>query len=113
MFIAGVTCLKHEGLREEREWRAIYSPKRAPSSFIDFSIEVIGGVPQPVYKIPLDVTVNPALAPLYLATVFDRVIIGPSPYPWPIFETFVATLTESGISDAAKGVFLSSIPIRS
>jgi hypothetical protein len=113
MFIAGVTCLKHEGFHEEREWRAIYSPKRAPSSFMDFSIEVIGGVPQPVYKIPLDATVNPAFAPLDFATIFDRVIIGPSPYPWPIFEAFVATLRKSGVSDAAKRVFVSSIPIRS
>jgi Protein of unknown function (DUF2971) len=27
MLLAGVTCLKHEGFREEREWRAIYCPK--------------------------------------------------------------------------------------
>jgi hypothetical protein len=80
---------------------------------MDFSIEVIGGVPQPIYKIPLDLTVNPALAPLDLATMFDRVIIGPSPYPWSIFEAFVETLTRSGISDAAERVFVSSIPIRS
>jgi hypothetical protein len=113
MFIAGVTCLKHEGFHEEREWRAIYSPKRAPSPLMDSSIEVVGGVPQPIYKIPLDATVNPALATLDFAGIFDRVIIGPSPYPWPIFEAFVATLTNSGVSDAANRVFVSSIPIRS
>ena len=31
MFLAGVTCLKHEGFKEEREWRAIYCPKLHPS----------------------------------------------------------------------------------
>jgi hypothetical protein len=113
MFIAGVTCLKHEGFHEEREWRAIYSPKRTPSPLMDFSIEVVGGVPQLIYKIPLDASVSPALADLEFVKMFDRMIIGPSPYPWPIFEAFVATLTKSGISDAAKRVFVSSIPIRS
>jgi hypothetical protein len=113
MFLAGVTCLKHEGFHEEREWRAIYSPKRAPSPLMESSIEVIGGLPQPVYKIPLDVTVSPALASLDFATAFDRLIIGPSPYPWVMFEAFVAALQKSGVSDAAERVFVSEIPIRS
>ena len=28
MLISAVVCLKHEGFREEREWRVIYSVKR-------------------------------------------------------------------------------------
>ena len=28
MLIAGVTCLKHDGFKEEREWRLIYAPNR-------------------------------------------------------------------------------------
>ena len=112
MLLAGVTCLKHEGFHEEREWRAIYSPKRAPSPLMEVSIEVIGGLPQPVYKIPLDVRVHPDLATLDFATAFDRLIIGPSPYPWPMFEAFVAALLQSGVSDAAERVFVSEIPIR-
>jgi hypothetical protein len=113
MFLAGVTCLKHEGFHEEREWRAIYSPKRTSSPLMESSIEVIGGLPQPVYKIPLDVTASPALATLDFATAFDRLIIGPSPYPWPMFEAFVGALQQSGVSDAAARVSVSEIPIRS
>jgi len=56
MLLAGVTCLKHEGFGEEREWRAIYSPNRWTSSLMESSTEVIAGVPQIVHKIPLDVT---------------------------------------------------------
>jgi hypothetical protein len=41
MLLAAVTCLKHEGFREEREWRAIYSPKRGPSPFMEASTKVI------------------------------------------------------------------------
>jgi len=45
MLLGAVTCVKHEGFHEEREWRAIYTPKRAQSSLMVPSVEVIGGVP--------------------------------------------------------------------
>jgi hypothetical protein len=112
MFIAGVTCAKHEAFHEEREWRAIYSPKRNPSPLMEVATEVVSGVPQPIYKIPLDATVNPALATIDFARIFDRIIIGPSPYPWPMYEAFVEALTKSGVSNAAQRVLVSSIPIR-
>jgi hypothetical protein len=49
MLLAGVTCLKHEGFREEREWRAIYSPSRSASTLMKCSTVVVGGIPQTVY----------------------------------------------------------------
>ncbi|WP_159011367.1 DUF2971 domain-containing protein [Bradyrhizobium sp. S69] len=113
MLVAGVTCLKHEGFHEEREWRAIYSPQRLPSQFVDHSTEVVGGVPQIVYKIPLDGAVSPVLAELDLAAMFDRLIIGPSPYPLAMYEAFKETLTASGVTDAGNKIFASLIPIRS
>jgi hypothetical protein len=113
MFLAGVTCVKHVGFQEEREWRAIYSPKRLPSPLMEFGTEVVGGVPQLVYKMPLDSTVSPALSSLDFATMFDRLIIGPSPYPWPMYEAFSTALKTAGITDADKKVFCSLIPIRS
>lgn len=112
MLLAGVTCLKHEGFREELEWRAIYSPKRSPSSLMEHSTEVIGGVPQIVCKIPLDRSVSPALAELDLAAMFDRLIIGPSPYPLAMYEAFKGALTNAGVADAEKKIFASGIPIR-
>ena len=82
MLVAGVTCLKHEGFKEEREWRPIYAPKRWPSPLIDSSTEVVGGIPQIVYRIPLNRAVSDALGPFDLANIFDHLIIGPSLYPW-------------------------------
>jgi hypothetical protein len=49
MLVAGVACLKHEGFREEREWRAVYFPNRSPSALMESSIETVGGVPQIIY----------------------------------------------------------------
>src|SRR5260221_4967363 len=54
MLLAGVVCLKHEGFREEREWRAIYVPMIRSSPLMKSSVETVGGVPQGVYHIPLD-----------------------------------------------------------
>ncbi len=112
MFVAAVTCLKHEGFREEREWRAIYTPKLRPSQLMESSTEVILGVPQLVYKIPLDGSVSPILADLDFSRIFDRLIIGPSSYPWVMFEAFTGELMKAGILDASERVWTSNIPIR-
>jgi hypothetical protein len=115
MLIAGVTCLKHEGFREEREWRAIYSPHRSPSELMESSTEVIAGIPQLVYKIPLDVKASPALADLELSRIFDRLIIGPSEFSRPMYEAFQEALKNAGVPPETEKqrIFISGIPIRS
>jgi hypothetical protein len=112
MLLLGVTCLKHEGFQEEREWRAVYCPRFNPSPLMESTIEVVGGVPQPVYRIPLDVSVSPALAELDFSRIFNRLIIGPSAYPWAMFEAFGEALTQAGVADARDRIWTSNIPIR-
>jgi len=112
MLVAGVACLKHQGFHEEREWRAVYIANRVPEPLMKSSIESFGGVPQTVYKFPLDGTVSEALSGLDLSRIFDRLIIGPSPYPWVIYEAFVAALVQAGVTDAKDRVWPSDIPIR-
>lgn len=68
-------------------------------------MKVISGVPQLIYKIPLD-------GEFHLKHLLDRVIIGPSQYPLPIAQAFVSELLKVGVSDAASRVFISNIPIR-
>jgi len=117
MLLAGVTCLKHEGFREEQEWRAIYSPNRWPSDLMERCTQVIGGIPQVIYKMPLDVKVSQALADLEFSRIFDRLIIGPSSqqYSWPMVDAFGTALTEAGVQfePEKKRIFISGIPIRS
>lgn len=113
MFLTAVTCLKHEGFREEREWRAIYLPVQRSSALMQSNIEVVEGVPQLVYKIPMDEKTNPILKDLDLSRILERVIIGPTQYGPAIGATFVAELFRMGIADADKRVVLSGIPIRS
>ena len=103
MLVAGVVCLKHEGFHEEREWRVIYAPRRTPSPLMESATEIVNGVPQIVYKIPLDAAVSDTLSDLDLACLLDRLIIGPSPYPWAMYEAFVAALAKSGIQMLKSG----------
>jgi Protein of unknown function (DUF2971) len=110
MLVAGVTCLKHESFKEEREWRLIYAPKRWPSPLIDSSTEVVGGIPQVVYRIPLDGKVSEALSQFDLAHIFDRLIIGPSQYPYSMLQAFVTALQNIGVPEPR--IVLSGIPIR-
>jgi hypothetical protein len=112
--LAGVTCLKHEGFREEREWRAIYSPTRAASDLMKCSTRVVAGAPQTVYEIPLDAAVSPALSGLEFSRIFDRLIVGPSQYAWPMYDAFTAALVEAGVprDSAEQRVSISGIPIR-
>ena len=112
MLVAAVTCLKHKGFHEEREWRVLYAPIRDPSPLMEHSTEIIGGVPQIVYKAPLDGRVSQDLTDIEMSRIVDRLIIGPSPYPWVMYQAFVAALNEIGIPDANKRVFVSDIPIR-
>src|SRR5262249_24344971 len=96
MLVSGVVCLKHEGFHEEREWRAISPRSRWSSPLVTASTEVVAGVPQVVYKVPLDSSASPLIADLDFAQAFDRLIVGPTPYPWPIYGAFVEALKAAG-----------------
>ena len=112
MLLWGVICIKHEGFHEEREWRVVHCPLIFQSSLITGSTEMVGGMPQFIYKLPLDRTVAPRLDDLDISQIFDRLIIGPTPYPAVMFDAFLRVLREAGIADADKKIFVSHIPIR-
>jgi hypothetical protein len=109
---ASVLSFSFAAATSEREWRAIYTPKRWSSALMESSTEVVAGVPQIVYKLPLDASASPLIADLDFAQVFDRLIVGPTPYPWPIYGAFVEALKTTGVPNAEERVFISDIPIR-
>lgn len=66
---------------EEREWRAIHSTSRHWGEHIKSSIEVVGGLPERVYKIPLRSDTEAGLTGLDPTEIIDRIILGPIQYP--------------------------------
>jgi hypothetical protein len=108
------TCLKHEGFQEEREWRVVHCPDfDVKSKLITSSVEPISGIPQLVYKLPLDKSIDPILEDIDFSNIFDRLIIGPSQFSIAMSAAFVNVLSQIGVPEASKKVFASHIPIRS
>jgi hypothetical protein len=112
MLTSAVVCLKHEGFREEREWRVIYSPTRVTSPHIETSTVVLGGFPQRIFKIPLRNNSEAGISGVELDDLVDRIIIGPSQFPGVMYEAFVTALEAAGVKDAARRVVASQIPVR-
>jgi hypothetical protein len=93
----------------------IYAPARWPSPLIEPSTEVIGGIPQRIYKIPLDASLPGApegLKQLDLARLFHHLIIGPARYPYSMLEAFGHALQDAGVPEPATRIVTSGIPIR-
>jgi Protein of unknown function (DUF2971) len=112
MMTTGVTCLKHDGFHEEREWRIIHAPYMSPSDLMGRSIKTIGGIPQIVHEIPLDARVSELVSDLDVSRIFDRLIIGPTKFPRVLLDAFVDTLSRAGVPDAHEKVIVSGIPLR-
>lgn len=112
MLLWGATCIKHEGFHEEREWRAVYSPLIFKSELVASMTETVEGIPQIVFNIPIDKTVNPKLENIDIAKFFDRLIIGPSQYPVTMLDAFDGALSKAGVVEARKKICISHIPIR-
>lgn len=104
-------CNKHPGFKEEREWRLILSdteqPQMAPQVSLD--AEIIRGVPQLVFKLPLE---NIGLANLSIDNVLDRIIIGPCEFPYNTARAFTHLLSKINVVDFDKKVIVSNIPLR-
>ena len=73
---------------------------------------MISGVPQPVYKIPLNDLPDEGLVGLRIPELVDRVIIGPTDYPLAMFDAFTDALHEAGVEKPHERVFVSNIPLR-
>jgi hypothetical protein len=57
---------------------------------MEFSTEVVAEIPQVVFKLPLDAKVSGHLADIDFSVMFDRLIVGPTPFVWPMFDAFCA-----------------------
>ncbi|HWA23076.1 MAG TPA: DUF2971 domain-containing protein [Caulobacterales bacterium] len=112
MFRFAIIGTKHPGFAEELEWRVITTPAYDKSERLVSEIETIRGVPQTVMKIPLQNVPEEGLVGIEIPDFLDHVIIGPSPYPWALWEAFVRLLKDAGIPNPESRVTVSQIPLR-
>jgi len=112
MLLMAAVSLKHEGFKEEKEWRIVYLPDLSPSKLISSSIETINGVPQTIYQIPLEEYPTENVVGVSVPQLIERIIIGPSEYPLAIYQAFKVALEEAGVENAGARVIVSGIPLR-
>ena len=111
-FKLAALCTKHPGFQEEKEWRVVYTPTIEKSSHLVKEIQVIGGTPQPIYKIPLRNIPEEGLIGVDIPEFLERIIIGPTEYSSAMREAFETLLTDAGVDDPAQRVHVSDIPLR-
>ena len=112
LFQSFMLCTKHPGFHEEREWRIIYIPRYKKSDHIMSCVHSIGGVPQPICKIPLADIPNEGLIGIEIPSLINRLIIGPTQYPRVIKDAFIELLKSKDVKDAENKVIISDIPLR-
>lgn len=112
MFRFAVLCTKHPGFQEEQEWRVVHSPLIEPSEHLKTDLQSVKGIPQIIVKLPLRDFPDEGFVGASPATLIDRIIIGPTEYPGPLFDAFSRLLEQAGVSDVPSKVVISNIPLR-
>lgn len=103
---------KHPGFAEELEWRLYYRPSEGESPGMTEETLVLDGVPQKVYKLRLANEPENGLHGADIPSLLDRIIIGPTEFPYVSRQAFIGVLSDLGVKDAAEKVVLSDIPLR-
>lgn len=107
-----ILATKHPGFAEEKEWRLLHSPGVWHSDRLKPSDEVIGGIPQRIFKLPLQNVPERGLVGIEIPELLERVIIGPTQFPMQLRDVFIRKLQECGVPEPSDRVIVSDIPLR-
>jgi hypothetical protein len=105
-----VICTKHEGFREETEWRILHTAG-LDEGRLKPTVELINGMPQPVVKIPLSHTADHPTG-IELSELFEKILIGPARSQSTIREGLIMALNDAGVPNPKDRVLMSNIPLR-
>ena len=103
---------KYPGFEEEKEWRLYYRPSERQSPGMTEEIVVLGGVPQKIFKLRLADEPEKGLHGAAIPSLLDRIIIGPTEFPYVSYRAFVDVLSNIGVENAEDKVIVSDIPLR-
>ena len=103
---------KHTGFAEEQEWRLYFRPNENDSPLMRQRVEVLGGIAQIVYALPLADKPDQGLHGVDIPSLIDRIIIGPTEFPYVSVRAFQRELEMKNVSDVENKVFASDIPLR-
>lgn len=111
-FWFAITCTKHPGFREEREWRVVTYRRFEPSKHVVADQIERDGKLQTVLKLPLKDIPDEGFTGAALPELLRRVIIGPVQDGEVVRKAIVEKLSFEGVIEASKKVVLSNLPYR-
>jgi hypothetical protein len=83
------------------------------SPFVAPAVEVVNGIPQIVYKLPLTNLEGMSLPQLELKNILYKVVIGPCSYPYEVAQAYAKVLVdELGLAEPWSRILVSEIPLR-
>jgi len=112
LFVFRAISLKHPGFVEESEWRIVLLPEWGFGDAVGRRVVSLGGIPQVVHTVPLRDDPEQGLFKADIPSLLAKVIIGPSEFPYVVWDAYVARLTEMGVENASEKVVISGIPLR-
>lgn len=105
VFRFAALCNKHEGFKEEKEWRLIATASLLPEGSVTTQeIVTIQGTPQNIVKINL--------GNLNFKDMIDKVIIGPCQHPFEVYKSIASALKSIGAEKPEEMINISDIPLR-
>ena len=112
--IFAVVSSKHEGFKEEREWRVVHFPTIWPSDPDRLPLDQVslGGMPQPIFKIPFCDYPEHDFYGATIPDLFNRVIVGPTQFPVAIRIALAQMLGQAGVENALDRVHCSDVTLR-
>lgn len=113
MLLRGIAmCTKHPGFHEEREWRIMHTQRLDELGALIVDVETVNGIPQPIYKIPLQDHQESGMTGISIPDLLESVIIGPTQFPIPVWDAIALELEKAGVKDAEAKISYSGIPLR-
>ncbi len=109
---ATAMCTKHPGFVEEKEWRIMHTQGLDDPGALELDVQTIGGIPQPVYKIPLHDHEPSGMKGISIPHFLEHVIVGPTQFPVAVWDALAIELEKAGVPNAQSRVSYSSIPLR-
>ncbi|WP_165790696.1 DUF2971 domain-containing protein [Pleomorphomonas carboxyditropha] len=105
-------CTKHPGFVEEKEWRIMHTEGIDEQGVLEVDVECVNGIPQPVYKMPLQSQPNLGIVGIDIPQLLSGVIIGPTQFPFVVWDAISMVLSRAGVDDAMSIIKPSNIPLR-
>lgn len=112
MLFHTAVATKHPGFSEEKEWRLFYRPNEQNSEVMKKRVEVLGGVPQVIYALPLKNDPQLGLHGAAIPSLLDLIIVGLTEHPYLSVQAFRHVLEQAKVENFRDKVVSSDIPLR-